>query len=164
MQSFSYYDIIIVQRGKEDKNMTNIFEETYTKIQQLKTSYYNATTDAEREEARKEYEIIKDSFKAKSKYVNRIMRDYEVSRDNGNDILNFDDIIWDDDVEALTACMKENGIKAFTYSCRAASSIDTLWLFKQAGCTIGDLVEINIREEFYGEGYEKGHAFRITLN
>ena len=35
---------------------------------------------------------------------------------------------------------------------------------KQAGCTIGEMVEINLREAFYGEGYEKGHAFRITLN
>ena len=144
--------------------MTNIFEETYTKIHQLKTAYDNATTDAEREEARKEYKIITDSFKAKSKYVNRIMRDYEVSRDNGNEILNFDDIIWDSDVEALIECMKENGIKDFTYSSKATNAIETLWLFKQAGCTIGDLVEINLREAFYGEGYEKGHAFRITLN
>ena len=43
--------------------MTNIFEETYTKIQKLKTAYDNATTDAEREEARKEYKIITDSLK-----------------------------------------------------------------------------------------------------
>ena len=94
------------------------------------------------------------------------MRDYEVSRDNGNEILNFDDIIWDDDVEALTSCMKENGIKEFTYSCRATSAIDTLWLFKQAGCTIGEMVEVNLhlRKDFYGKDYEKGHAFRMTLN
>ena len=135
--------IIIEQKEREGKNMTNIFEETYTKIQQLKTAYDNATTDAEREEARKEYKIITDSFKAKSQYVNRIMRDYEVSRDNGNEILNFDDIIWDDDVEDLIACMKENGIKDFTYSSKATNAIETLSLFKQAGCTIGDLVEIN---------------------
>ena len=144
--------------------MTNIFEETYTKIQQLKTAYDNATTDAEREEARKEYKIITDTFKAKSKYVNRIMMDYEVSRDNGNEILNFDGIIWDDDVEAITACMKENGIKAFTYSCRATDAVETLWLFKQAGCTIGEMVEVNLRKDFYGKDYEKGHAFRMTLN
>jgi hypothetical protein len=60
-----------------------------------------------------------------------IYRAYEKSRDNENEILNFDDIIWDRDVEALTACMKENGIKAFTYSCRATDAVETLMAFQR---------------------------------
>jgi hypothetical protein len=94
----------------------------------------------------------------------KIWRAYEKSRDNENEILDFDDIIWDRDVEALTACMKENGIKAFTYSCRATDAIETLWLFKEAGCTIGEMVEVNLRKDFFGKGYEKGHAFKMILN
>jgi hypothetical protein len=94
----------------------------------------------------------------------QIWRAYEKSRDNENEILNFDDIIWDRDVEALTACMKENGIKAFTYSCRATDAVETLWLFKEAGCTIGEMVEVNLRKDFFGKGYEKGHAFKMILN
>ena len=65
------------------------------------------------------------------------------------------------DIEELDSW---NGIKAFTYSCRATDAVETLWLFKQAGCTIGEMVEVNIRKDFYGKDYEKGHAFRMTLN
>ena len=94
----------------------------------------------------------------------KVWRAYRNSRDNENEILDFDDIIWDRDVEAITTCMKENGIKAFTYSCRATDAVETLWLFKEAGCTIGEMVEVNLRKDFFGKGYEKGHAFRMTLN
>ena len=144
--------------------MTNIFEETYNTIAEAKKAYKVATTEDERDFARKVVEEAENQINEMGRTACKIMRAYEKSRDNENEILNFDDVIWDEEVEALTACMKENGIKAFTYSCRATDAVETLWLFKQAGCTIGDLVDINIREAFYGEGYEKGHAFRITLN
>jgi hypothetical protein len=94
----------------------------------------------------------------------KIWRAYEHSRETENEVLDFNDIIWDRDVEALTACMRENGIKAFTYSCQATDAIETLWLFKQAGCTIGEMVEINLRKDLWGKDYEKGHAFKMNIN
>lgn len=71
-------------------------------------------------------------------------------------------IIPDDDTPT-PACMKENGIKAFTYSCQATDAIETLWLFKQAGCTIGEMVEVNLRKDSFDKGYEKGHAFKMKF-
>lgn len=53
-------------------NITNIFEETYTKIKQIKTAYSNATNDAEREEARKEFNSITDEFEKIHAYLFRI--------------------------------------------------------------------------------------------
>ena len=93
-----------------------------------------------------------------------IWRAYRKSKENENPILNFNDIIWDRDVKALTACMKENGIETFTYSCRATDAVETLWQFKEAGCTIGEMVEVNLRKGFSGKGYETGHAFKMILN
>ena len=144
--------------------MTNIFEETYKAIAEAKKAYKEATTAEERDAAREAGKTAENRIDEKGDIAWKIWRAYEKSRDNENEILDFDDIIWDRDVEALTACMKENGIKAFTYSCRATDAVETLWLFKEAGCTIGEMVEVNLRKDFYGKGYEKGHAFRMTLN
>lgn len=144
--------------------MTNIFEETYNRIQKAKKAYKEATTAEERDTAREAAKEAEDKIDAMGDIAWKIWRAYEKSRDNENEILDFDDIIWDRDVEALTACMKENGIKAFTYSCRATDAVETLWLFKESGCTIGEMVEVNLRKDFFGKGYEKGHAFRMTLN
>lgn len=144
--------------------MTNIFEETYETMEAAKKAYAEATTDEGRETAEKAYGEAKDKMAAKGDIAWTIWRAYENSKDNENEILDFNDIIWDRDVEALTACMRENGIKAFTYSCGATDAIETLWLFKQAGCTIGEMVDVNLRKDFFGKGYGKGHAFKMILN
>ena len=144
--------------------MTNIFEETYNTIAEAKKAYKEATTAEGRDAAREAAKAAEDRIIEMGDIACKVWRAYRNSRDNENEILDFDDIIWDRDVEALTACMKENGIKAFTYSCRATDAIETLWLFKEAGCTIGEMVEVNLRKDFYGKGYEKGHAFKMILN
>ena len=144
--------------------INNIFEETYNRIQKAEEAYKEATTDDGKEAAEKAYGEAEDRIIEMGDIACKVWRAYEHSRENENKILNFDDIIWDRDVEALTACMKKNGIKAFTYSCRATNAIETLWLFKEAGCTIGEMVEVNLRKDFFGKDYEKGHAFKMILN
>ena len=144
--------------------MTNIFEETYNTIAEAKKAYKEATTAEERDAAREAGKEAEDRIDEMGDIAWKIWRAYEKSRDNENEILDFDDIIWDRDVEALTACMRENGIKAFTYSCHATDAIETLWLFKQAGCTIGEMVEVNLRKDLWGKTYEKGHAFKMNIN
>lgn len=144
--------------------MMNIFEETYNRVQEAKKAYKEAATAEGRDAAREAAKAAEDKIDEMGDIAWKIWRAYEKSRDNENEILDFDDIIWDRDVEALAACMRENGIKAFTYSCRATDAIETLWLFKEAGCTIGEMVEVNLRKDFFGKGYEKGHAFKMILN
>lgn len=144
--------------------MTNIFEETYEAMEEAKKAYAEATTDEGKEAAEKSYDKAKDRMADQGDIAWRIWRAYEHSRETENEVLDFNDIIWDRDVEALTACMRENGIKAFTYSCQATDAIETLWLFKEAGCTIGEMVEVNLRKDLWGKGYEKGHAFKMNIN
>jgi hypothetical protein len=151
-------------QSKEDKAMTNIFEETYEAMEEAKKAYAEATTDEGKEAAEKAYGEVKDRMADQGDLAWRIWRAYEHSRENENRILNFDDIIWDRDVEAITACLKENGIREFTYSCRATDAVETLWLFKEAGCTIGEMVEVNLRKDLWGKTYEKGHAFKMSIN
>ena len=144
--------------------MMNIFEETYNCVQEAKKAYKEAATAEGRDAAREAAKAAEDKIDEMGDIAWKIWMAYEKSRDNENEILDFDDIIWDRDVEALASCMRENGIKAFTYSCRATDAIETLWLFKQAGCSIGEMVEVNLRKDFFGKGYEKGHAFKMILN
>ena len=94
--------------------MTNIFEETYEAMEEAKKAYAAATTDESKEAAEKAYGEAKYRMADKGDIAWRIWRAYEHSRENENKILNFDDIIWDRDVEAITACLKENGIREFT--------------------------------------------------
>ena len=143
--------------------MTNIFEETYNRIQEARKSYKEATTAEGRDAAREAAKAAEDRIIEMGDIACKIWRAYEKSRDNENKILNFDDIIWDRDVEAITACLKENGIREFTYSCRATDAVETLWLFKEAGCTIGEMVEVNLRKDLWGKTYEKGHAFKMSI-
>ena len=131
--------------------MTNIFEETYSRIQDAKKAYKEATTAEGRDAAREAAKAAEDRIIEMGDIACKVWRAYRNS-------------IWDRDVEAITECLKENGIKDFTYSCRATDAVETLWLFKQAGCTIGEMVEVNLRKDFFGKGYEKGHAFRMTLD
>ena len=143
--------------------MTNIFEETYSTVREAKNAYEKAATAEGRDAPREPARAAEDRIAELGDIARAIYRAYEKSKDNENGILNFDDAIWDRDVEPLAACMKENGIKEFTYSCRATDAVETLWLFKEAGCTIGEMVEVNLRKDFWGKGYEKGHAFRMSL-
>lgn len=139
--------------------MNNIFEETYEAMEEAEKAYAEATTADNKDAALKAYGEAEDQIVTMGDIAWKIWRAYKKSRDNENEILDFDDIIWDRDVEALTACMKKNGIKAFTYSCPATDAIETLWLFKEAGCTIGEMVEVNLWKD-----YKKGHAFKVILN
>ena len=140
--------------------MTNIFEETYTKIQQIKTAYNSATNDAEREEARKEFESITDSFKAKSLCVNRIMNEYEVSRDSGNEILNIRAFINQNQVDEFIGVLKENGINEFTFSASSTGALENAYKFQEAGYKLQGIVEIYSEyKKFFSDEYEKIFAY-----
>jgi hypothetical protein len=144
--------------------MTNIFEETYEAMEAARKAYAAATTDEGRKPQRKPTEKPRTGWQRRATSHGRSGELTSIPETTRTRSSNFNDIIWDRDVEALTTCMRENGIKAFTYSCRATDAVETLWLFKQAGCTIGEMVEVNLRKDLWGKGYEKGHAFKMILN
>lgn len=143
--------------------MINIFEETYNTIEEAKKAYKGAATDDERNAASEQVRAAEDRMVEMGNIACKVWRAYKKSRENENEILNFNDIIWDRDVELLVKCMRENSIKAFTYSCRATDAVETLWLFKQAGCKIGDMIEVNLMKDIWENGYEKGHAFVVNV-
>ena len=87
--------------------MNNIFEEVYNSIQDAKKAYKEATTAEERDTARDMAKAAEDRIDELGDIAWKIWRAYEKSIDNENEILDFDDIIWDRDVEAIVTCMKD---------------------------------------------------------
>lgn len=140
--------------------MKNIFEETYTKIQQIKTAFNNAATDDEKREAIKEFSDITEEFKKKSRCLNIIMNEYEVSKDSGNEILNIRNFISENQVDEFISVLKDNGIKEFTFSASSTGALENAWKFQEAGYKLQGIVEINSEyKKFFSDEYEKIHAY-----
>ena len=68
---------------------------------------------------------------------------YRKSLDAGNDLIDFNEVIWDEDIEAIAACMKENDIAEFTISSTFSSLIPTLAAFEKHGFKIDGITEVN---------------------
>ena len=65
--------------------------------------------------------------------------------ESGNDLINFDDIIWNYDVKEIAVCMREEGIKEFTISSTFSSLIETLAEFEKNGIYMNGLTTVNAR-------------------
>ena len=68
---------------------------------------------------------------------------YRKSIDAGNDLIDFDEVIWDEDIESIATCLKENGITEFTISSTFSSLISTLAAFDRLGFRMDGITEVN---------------------
>ncbi|MBO7536796.1 MAG: hypothetical protein J6T29_00460 [Alphaproteobacteria bacterium] len=71
-----------------------------------------------------------------------VYKAYHKSKEVGKDLIDFNDIIWPDDVEAIVATLRGNNIREFTISCRFCDMIDRLADFEKLGCTVEGTTEI----------------------
>ncbi len=62
---------------------------------------------------------------------------YLYSKEAGNDLPNFAEVIWDYDIEAILADCRKLGVKEFTISSTFSSLIETIAKFEELGCTLG---------------------------
>ena len=79
----------------------------------------------------------------KIKMNRTLVQAYLWSTEAGNDLPNFAEVIWDEDIEAIAACMKENDIAEFTISSTFSSLIPTLAAFEKHGFKIDGITEVN---------------------
>ena len=143
----------------------NIFEETYKQIQEAKKAYEAAADEAGQDAARVLYKKAAESLEGLSKTELRIWRDYETSKDCGNEYLDINDTVSDEAVEDLISCMRDCGIEAFTFSSTWNSAVETAWLFQKAGCRLEGLIEINSHyKAFMSDEYEKAHGYLFKIN
>ena len=100
---------------------------------QQKSSFYIA-----------EFENIVEDWKEIEKAgINRTMYlAYCKSKASEQELIDFNDVIWAEDVEAIVTILKENGIKEFTISCKFCDLIDRLATFEKLGCKVKGTTEI----------------------
>ena len=144
--------------------MTNLFEETYQQIQKAKNLKKNASTEEEKQIAKDQYTKAEEAIESLGQDACTIYRQYAVSRNSGNELLNIYDVLYDNQVPILVELMKEHGIKEFTFSSTWSRAIEIAWLFQENGCKLEGLIEINAQYVNYStDEFEKipAYLFRV---
>ena len=67
---------------------------------------------------------------------------YYKSKASEQELIDFNDVIWAEDVDAIVMILKENGIKEFTIFCKFCDLIDRLAAFEKLGCKVKGTTEI----------------------
>lgn len=94
---------------------------------------------------------------------------YFYSLEAGNDLINFDEVIWDRDIDEILENCRRFGIEGFTISSTFSSLITTIAELQKRGCKLEDLIEINSRFDDWKAGLEgesrkeRIPAFKISL-
>ena len=89
---------------------------------------------------------------------------YIKTQETTNENLDFEDVIWESDVEGIIKNCKEFGLKEITISSRFASLIDILAEFEKQGAKLAGLTQVTSR--FYACGtnnYELINAVKIEI-
>ena len=68
---------------------------------------------------------------------------YRRSQKNGNDLIDFNEVIWDADVEHIAETFKKEGIDEFTISSTFSGLIATLAAFEKNGYRMDGITEVN---------------------
>ena len=84
---------------------------------------------------------------------------YRISKEESeNDLIDFNEVIWDYDIKEIADSMRAEGIKEFTISSAFSSLIETLAEFEKNGIYMNGLTTVNAR---YTD-WETGEHSRIT--
>lgn len=68
---------------------------------------------------------------------------YKHSKKDNQELLNFDEVIWDRDIEQIVFFCKENGIEEITISTTFSGLLETLEIFVEYGCELIGLTKVN---------------------
>ena len=68
---------------------------------------------------------------------------YRDSRRAENDLIDFHEVIWEDDIVEIAIALKENGIDEFTISCKFSGLVNALYEFEKVGFKIVGMTEVN---------------------
>ena len=67
---------------------------------------------------------------------------YRRSKEVGNDLIDFHEVIWNEDVAEIAAICEEEDIKEFTISSTFSSLIETLAMFEAHGFVMDGLTKV----------------------
>ena len=123
----------------------------------------------------KEIEILEEAATKETRYseinVNSTFgAAYFYSKEAGNDLINFAEVIWDYDIDEILENCRRFEITEFTISSTFFFFFITMAEFEKRGCKLQGLVEINSRHDdwkacFEGESRkERIPALKISLS
>lgn len=129
--------------------MENAFEEIYQAHKALDKAFEGkAAGDA----VAVNFRISTARLCEKGPVFDAVYRQYEKSRDNGNENLDFNDYILD--VGEYADCLRENGVKCFTMSNCYLGAIAKAMGFQKAGYRVTGIKEIKGRINPWSEKRE----------
>lgn len=89
---------------------------------------------------------------------------YLHAKDNGNELLDFSDVIWDKDVKEIADFFKANGIKEFTISSTYSGLLNILAEFEKVGFQVAGLTKVKASiKDFNTKQYENVPAIRMEV-
>lgn len=89
---------------------------------------------------------------------------YRGSKEDGNEHINFGEVIWDYDIESILESLKAENITEFTISSTFSSLIETLATFDKLGCRMAGLTQVKARYTDWKTGeHTLIPAIRMTL-
>ena len=139
----------------------NQFEELYTKVEEARKLY----KAGEQEKARLKYSKVEKALKEHNIDFRKIWTMYDKAKENKNQYIDFNDNIWNSEVEYLVKILRDNGIKKFTFSSGWSDAVKTAWLFTKNGCILEGLIQINSSLESFKTGEKiKIPAYLFKVN
>jgi len=87
-----------------------------------------------------EFEQPFEACKSGTNY--EIYRSYHKSKEAGKDLIDFNELIWPNEIETIVDTLKANGIKEFTISCRSTNLIDCLAVFEKFNCKMNGFAQV----------------------
>ena len=70
---------------------------------------------------------------------------YIYSREAETDTLDFEDLIWEQDIPSIIEDCQSFEIDRFTISCGMSSMAETIWELEKQGCRLIGMTEVNTR-------------------
>ena len=89
---------------------------------------------------------------------------YRNSREADTETLDFEDVIWEQDIPGIVESCRRFEINRFTISCGMSSMAETIWAFEKNGCCLIGMTEVNTRFDDWKTG-QRGRkpAFEIRV-
>lgn len=89
---------------------------------------------------------------------------YQNSKEAGNDLIDFSEVIWDYDIDPIIEACKAYGITAFTISSTFSSLITTLAEFEKRSCHMEGLTQVKARYSDWKTGEHASiPAIKMTI-
>ena len=89
---------------------------------------------------------------------------YRNSREADAETLDFEDVIWEQDIPGIVESCRRFEINRFTISCGMSSMAETIWELEQHGCQLIGMAQVNTRFNDWKTGArERKPAFLLEI-